>query len=279
MRKIATRTEMATFVSTEKSIRAIVRAHVEAYAAGFKDRHLSELDNPEGTLNMKIHNVFIAALGKEIQYYSALSRSLDSSLGNMLEAMAINIARLFYEVDKKVGGHISLQQINHISEILERYTRGDKKPEVSDYLPLRKKSDSGEIIYKRKFSDYYLIDLKRKIHYLIELKIGGDLDTKKARSEKEAVLEQYAILSNTLPEDARISVYFATAYNRYGEGKPWMQSRVLQYFSEEELLIGRDFWNFICQTERGYEIVLDEYIQCAPAIVESLYVIKQSYLK
>lgn len=271
--------EMATLVSAEKSIRAIVRGHVEAYAAGFKDRHLSELDNSEGTLNMKIHNVFIAALGKEIQYYSALSRSLDSSLGNMLEAMAVNIARLFYEVNKKVDGYISLQQINLISEILERYTRGDKEPDVLDYVPLRKKPDSVEVIYKRKISDYYLVDPNKKAHYLIELKIGGDLDTKKARSEKEAILEQYAILSNTLPEDARISVYFATAYNRYGEGKPWMQSRVLQYFAKEELLIGRDFWNFICQTERGYEIVLDEYIQCAPAIVEALNLIKQSYLK
>ncbi len=44
---------------------------------------------------MKIHNVFIAALGEEIQYYTALVRSLDSSLGSMLEKMvAVNIASL-----------------------------------------------------------------------------------------------------------------------------------------------------------------------------------------
>lgn len=36
------------------------------------------------------------------------------------------------------------------------------------------------------------------MHYLIELKIGGDLDNKKARSEKEALLEQYCILANAL---------------------------------------------------------------------------------
>ncbi len=150
-------------VSAEKSIRSIVRGHVEAYAATFRDRHLSELDNPEGTLNMKIHNVFIAALGKEIQYYSALSRSLDSSLGNMLEAMAMDIAKLFYEVNKNVDGYISRQQINYISEVLERYTRRDKKPDVLDYLPLRKKPDSVDVIYKRKVSDYYLIDSNKKV--------------------------------------------------------------------------------------------------------------------
>lgn len=93
---------MVKTISAEKSIRAIVRGYLEAYAAGFSNRHISELEDPEGTLNMKIHNVFIAALGKEIQYYSALARSLDSSLGNMLETMAINIAKLFYEVNTSV---------------------------------------------------------------------------------------------------------------------------------------------------------------------------------
>ena len=83
-------------IENEKAIRAVVSSFVEAYASGFSDRHLSEIDDEEGTINMKIHNVFIAALGKDIQYYSALARSLDSSLGNMLEKMAIKLAGLHY---------------------------------------------------------------------------------------------------------------------------------------------------------------------------------------
>lgn len=59
---------------------------------------------------MKIHNVFIAALGPEIQYYSALARSLDSSLGNMLESMAISIAALNYEVSQHVEGTLYNEQ-------------------------------------------------------------------------------------------------------------------------------------------------------------------------
>ena len=78
-------------IDNERAIRAVVRSYVEAYATGFSDRHLSEVDDPDGTINMKINNVFIAALGADIQYYSALARSLDSSLGNMLEKMAIQI--------------------------------------------------------------------------------------------------------------------------------------------------------------------------------------------
>jgi len=68
-------------VSTEKSIRQIVRSSVESYADGFEARHIGEADDPDGTINMKIHNIFIAALGEEIQYYTALVRSLDSVQG------------------------------------------------------------------------------------------------------------------------------------------------------------------------------------------------------
>lgn len=68
------------------------------------------------------------------------------------------------------------------------------------------------------------------MHYLIELKIGGDLDSKKARSEKEALLEQYCILTNKLDCEENVKILFATAYNRYGERKLWIQSRVRQFF-------------------------------------------------
>ena len=76
-------------IDKETAIRAIVSSFVESYASGFSDRHIQEKDDEDGVINMTIHNVFIAALGPEIQYYSALARSLDSSLGNMLERMAI----------------------------------------------------------------------------------------------------------------------------------------------------------------------------------------------
>ena len=192
---------MDEIVNKEKAIRAIVKQAVEAYASGFSDRHLSEVNDVEGTINMKINNVFIAALGADIQYYSALSRSLDSSLGNMLEKMAINIATLNFEVSQHVEGPIFQEQTDYIAELLEAYknTKGSnhKKPSVDDYIGISKKNASG-LHSKRHESDYYLKDPQSGMHYLIELKIGGDLDNKKARSEKEALLEQYCILANSI---------------------------------------------------------------------------------
>jgi len=259
-------------------IKAIVKSSVQSFAAGFKGRHEGEVENPEGTINMKIHNVFIEALGKEIQYYTALVRSFDSSLGNMLERLAINIADLNYQVRRNVEGPLNPAQTSKIAELLEKYKRYEIRPSVDDYQCLREMDVGGSSPTTRHDSDYYLIDKESNSHHLIELKIGGDLDNKKARSEKEAILEQFAILSNTLSRDVDIKIHFATAYNRFGENKPWRQQRVRQFFAEEELIIGRDFWDFVCKSEHGYETVLSEYKANAQFIKSALDDIKMLYL-
>lgn len=267
-------------INKDDAIKSIVRASVEAYATGFRGRHEGEVDNPNGTINMKIHNVFIAALGSDIQYYSALVRSLDSSLGNMLEDMAVNIAKLFYEVNKSVEGDLYPEQTSKIAELLEGYknTKNPLVPELSHFEEIRKIKPQAKVITKRHVSDYYLIDKENDTHHLIELKIGGDLDNKKARSEKEAIFEQYAILANSLGKNAKIECHFATAYNRFGEDKEWKQGRVLQFFSKEELLIGKDFWNFVCKSKNGYNVVLETYKENANLIRDALESIKKTYL-
>ena len=264
----------------EIAIRALVSTNIQTFAQTFSERHISEIDNPDGTLNMKIHNVFIAALGAEIQYYTALTRSFDSTLGNVLETLAIGIAKLSYEVSRKVEGNLYPEQTGLIAEMLEAFknSKNPRKPSITDYEKLRTANAPEDMVSKVHISDYYLFDVKSNTHFLIELKIGGDLDNKKARSEKEALFEQYAILSNTLPKDAKIQCYFATAYNRYGEGKPWTQGRVKQFFSEDELLIGEEFWNFICGRSDGYQIVIDEYTRNAHFITDALENIKLTYL-
>ena len=159
----------------KEAIRSLVHTAVESYAEGFQARHEGEVDNPNGTINMKIHNVFIAALEEDIQYYSSLVRSLDSSLGNMLEKLAINIAGFSYEVHKRVEGHLGVEQTRGIAELLEKYKRREiTPPTIEDYQFLRVKPKDKTLKTKRHESDYYLIDKKTKNSYLIELKIGGD---------------------------------------------------------------------------------------------------------
>lgn len=268
---------MADNIDKERAIRGIVSSAVKSYANGFSTRHIAEVDDENGVINMKIHNVFIAALGAEIQYYLALACPLDSSLGTMLEHMAICIATLNYTVSQHVEGTLYKEQTDYIAELLEQYKRGTnrRKPKIEDYVGISRMRGTAET--KRHESDYYLLDEETGMHYLIELKIGGDLDNKKARSEKEALLEQYCILTNKLGE-GNVRILFATAYNRYGEGRPWTQGRVRQFFCQEELCISRDFWNLVCKSDRGYEIVIDEYTKNAHFINEALDEIKNAYL-
>ena len=133
--------------------------------------------------------------------------------------------------------------------------------------------------HKVHISDYYLLDQATNTHYLIELKIWWDLDNKKARSEKEAIFEQYAILSNSLPDDAKIECKFATAYNRFGEWNEWKQERVKQFFSKDELLIGSEFWSFICKDENWFKIVIDAYEESSQIIRNALDSIRNLYLE
>ena len=86
------------------------------------------------------------------------------------------------------------------------------------------------------------------------------------------------ILSNTLPRDKNITIHFATGYNRYGEGKEWKQERVRQFFADDELLIGKDFWDFVCKSDDGYDVVLSAYKEKAGMITRALDSIKKTYL-
>lgn len=242
--------------NSEDSIRTIVRCYVKSFATGFSGKHLAQVDNENGVINMKIHNIFIAALGREIQYYSALARSLDSSLGNMLEGMAIEIAKKHYVVSQHVEGVLYKEQTDYIAEILEDYKNHARLPKINDYkgISLRK----GEGIHKRHESDYYLVDEETGMHYLIDLNFDGNIDCSSALQHKQRMLEQYCILSNKFGED-NLKILFSTLSNNYGEGFPWTQRSVLQFFDNDELCIGKDFWNFITKSNDGFDIIFDEY--------------------
>lgn len=263
----------------EKKVRLIVRKSVESFASNFAARHILEKDDPDGVINSKVHNIFVAALGDQVRFFSALSRSLDSSLGTMVEGMAIDIARLNFDVSQHVEGKIYDNQTKAISILLEKYknSNGRLKPKADHVNDLATAGRGGSHT-KRHDSDYVLRNRKTGEYYLIELKLGGDLDNKKARSEKEALLEQYCLLTNQLGPKTKVSIYFATGYNRYGEGNPWNQGRVRQFFADDELLISRDFWNFVSDDAKGYRVILDEYNSQSHVIKKALSDIQKIYL-
>lgn len=263
----------------KQAIQKIVDEEIRKFTDSFEARYTKEVDNPDGVINGKINNCFVAELGKEFMFYSAFVRSFDSSFGKVLEAMGNKIAELSYDVRKDVNSFLLPQQSQHMDYIILEYEK-HRKPKTSDYseffcmIPEDTRS-----FEKNHVTDHYFYNAQKNEHYLIELKASGDLDNKKAKSEKLAMLQEYFILKNSLrdkPND-KINLYLATAYNKYGEDSEWKQERVKQFFAEDELLIGRDYWNFVCDDLEGFDIVFEQYQRSAVYIKEALERIKELY--
>ena len=72
-------------------------------------------------------------------------------------------------------------------------------------------------------------------------------------------------------------MHLQKSYNKYGEDSEWKQERVKQFFAEDELLIGRDYWNFVCDDLEGFDIVFEQYQRSAVYIKEALERIKELY--
>lgn len=187
-------------------------------------------------------------------------RSFDSSFGKVLENIGNSIAKLSYEVRGRIDSYLLPQQSQHIDYLLQEYDR-HVKPTVNDYK-----------------TDNYFYNPEKKEHYIIELKAGGDLDNKKSKAEKTELLQEYFLLKNKIiGTDEEISIFLGTAYNKFGEGNEWKQERVQQYFADEELLIGYNYWNFVCNDDDGFNIVFNQYKISCQYIKDSLERIKRLY--
>lgn len=261
----------------EQKIREKVRKTITKFVDNFENRHMKEINNPAGVINAKKNNAFISELGDEFMFYSALCRSFDSSFGKVLEKLSNDIATISYEVVlEDISSYLLPEQIQRKANIINEYDK-HVKPKVQDYNTLQAyKPENIDSFKKKHVTDNHFYNADTKEHFIIELKSGGNLDNKKAKSEKESLLDEYFILKNTLvDEDVRI--YLATAYNMFGEDNEWQQERVRQYFSDDELLIGKQYWNFVCDDEEGYDIIIDEYKACSQYILDSLARIRKAY--
>lgn len=262
----------------EALIKKIVDEHIRQFIDGLEVRYALEVNDPLGVINSKKNNAFISQLGEEFMFYSAFVRSFDSSFGKMLENMGNAIAKISYTVRGRIESYLLPQQTQHIDFLMTAYEKRDAKPKIEDYMNfncLIPSNVTSFITYHQ--TDNYFYDEETRCHYLIELKAGGDLDNKKAKSEKIALLNEFFILKNSLQNDDPVKIYFATAYNKFGEGTTWRQERVQTFFAEEELLIGKDYWNFVCNDPDGFEVIFEQYKISSEYMKAALERIKRLY--
>ena len=158
----------------------------------------------------KTDNPFVKAVGDEnLEKYSRFCRSFESRLGNFLEKLAQAIVQENFEC-------LSQKEIKEIK---------DKD---------RVKAD--------------LCFLKNDVWNVIELKSGGNLDSKKEPAERRNLDKLKLIISKKKKKQAQF--YFATAY-KSGKGAI--------VFSEDELLLGENFWEFICDDKDSYNYILKSF--------------------
>ena len=263
----------------QKAICELVDISIKSFVQGLETRYEAEVNLPDGVINAKKNNCFINELGEEFMFFSAFVRSFDSSFGKVLENMGNSIAKLSYEVRNDIESFLLPQQSQHMDYLMAEYEK-HVKPRVTDYSQFTCVMPQNIQSYQKNHkTDNYFYNPNTREHFVIELKAGGDLDNKKAKAEKIALLQEYFLLKNKLknsPED-KVHIFFATAYNKFGEENVWKQANVQTFFADEELLIGKNYWNFVCDDKDGFEIIFTQYKQSANIIKNALVNIKSMY--
>ena len=273
----------------KKYIQQTVDSNIKSFAEKLSWKHISELDNPNGVINKKRKNVFIEALGNdEFIFYSAFVRSFDSSFGNVLEKIGNDIAGLSFTTKKEIDSFLLPAQEQKIAELKNAYKTDAEhrvEPKIEHYknyfciVP-----DNIESFRRVHKTDHCFYNTEKNEYYIMELKAGGDLDNKKAPSEKEELLKEYFMLKNKIERDAQkgqelpeINIYFCVGYNKDGEDSEWKQASVQSCFAKDEIIVGKKYWNFVCDDEKGFDIVLEQYKESSKYIKKALQDIKLAY--
>ncbi len=87
---------------------------------------------------------------------------------------------------------------------------------------------------------------------LFEIKAGGDLDSSNAPKNIEKMLKIYSCLGKE-----NSNLYFATLYNKNGEGNNWTGA-VKKHIAGDSRLIGKEFWDMILK-DVSFEQFLETY--------------------
>jgi hypothetical protein len=162
--------------------------------------------------------------GEDVDFLlaSTLSRSYDSSRGNLWEKILFEISTYYNDKTfKKIKG-------------------------------LKLKSNGREWIVDLAFE-------RNGKTYLIELKLGGELDNKKALSEAKALFERKnVLLESKIASDVETYLGIITLSN--GENNPteWNMGRVQLGFDRSEVFVERELFDFVSNDTDLFEFIKTE---------------------
>lgn len=227
-----------------------------------------------------INNPFLCYLSFETAMSSRFSRSFTSSFGTCLQHAVVDIAKNQgftiindgnNDDDIELKGFYSDETRLVIDNAMEYINGCSSKNPISEieikkyFAKIRDKVLTTTGIERTVHAD--LVVFKDGLITCIEIKAGGDLDKGKAKNQRKEIFEIYAILvskykKEILNKEIDIEMKFGTFYNKdsMNEGvESWTQASVKKNFLNSELLIGKDFWSFLCNDHNAYSKILKIY--------------------
>lgn len=238
-------------------------------------------DTPDN-FRRKANNFLLSQFDPDVLFYTVFTSSFESKSGNALENCAKAIARLRYGPDSVPA---VIQGLGATDEDVRRYTAPTTDKQIiltrkkisevtskaSSTLSRHRKSGRGKsqatttgvsqsilrdeilnVAYEdsdkleEKPIDLF-IRLSGTESLCMEIKLGGDLDSSNAPAQLAKFLTLCAI-ANT----PTVNGYFATIYNKDGEGKRFTGT-VRSYLADDMILAGSEFWAKILPGEISFE--------------------------
>jgi len=264
--------------STRDQIKTIMRG---ALSVLIKKITFDFLENYE----RKVNNWTLSDFDNSLIAHMVFVSSFESKSGNMFQKVAKEIAKVKYGEDnlplvirglgitddefQKIKSEYAGDQI-----IITRLDLSKCQNIIAGFREkhrgvLRKRSTltqtSIQEINKNKFEftkkiiakpvDLAFYNIEDKTLSILEIKAGGDLDSSNAPGNIAKMLTEYAAIGR---DD--IKLYFATLYNKNGEGNTWT-GLVKSYLSDDMLLIGKEFWEKVLPKEISFKELVEIYAE------------------
>lgn len=234
----------------------------------------------------KVNNFLLSQMDKDITASMVFVSSFESKSGFAIETCAKRIARLKFGEDNvpaivnprnlphdfdetRVSGQIVVTDVDTHNGNLRgeisafranneakgagsrRIESGVTQSSIKEkLLPLSEKYRTTSIYSKP--VDLAFFDGKE--WNIMELKAGGDLDSSNAPSNVEKLLTIYVDMGIE-----NCKAYFATLYNKDGEGNTWKGAVKKHLAYPEMFLIGKNFWMKILPEGISFEVFEDIY--------------------
>ena len=233
--------------------------------------HLIEADFA-ANYDRKVNNFLLSQMDERITASMVFVSSFESKSGFAIEACAKRIARLTFG-DENVPTIVNPHNLPHsfdpssiAGQIIVTNVdthNGDLRGEIATFRANNEATGKGKMrvesgVTQKSIQEHLLPLAKRyKVETIqskpvdlaffdgvdwnvMELKAGGDLDSSNAPSNVEKLLTIYVDMGIE-----NCKAYFATLYNKDGEGKTWTGAVKKHLNYPSMFLIGSQFWNKI----------------------------------